>query len=125
MGEERQVRLSFIDRINLVPVISLVRFYQTNPHQSRFYFIFFGEIFGNIVLFAPFGFFVKWLYPWQSNLRIVVYGLLLSVGIEFTQLFLQIGICDVDDVILNTIGTAAGVFFCTKMISRLMKVKNY
>ena len=115
IGGDRHVLLPWTERIKLVPVRSLIRFYRTNPHQGRFYFILFLEIFGNILLFLPFGFILKYFYPYKGNLTIVVYGLLLSIGIEVTQLLLQIGICDIDDVILNTTGAAAGVFVYTQM----------
>lgn len=124
VGGERQTQLPWMARINFVPIRSLIRFYQTNPHSSRFYFIFFGEIFGNVFLLFPFGFFIKWLYPHLRNQTVVVYGLLLSIGIELTQLLLQVGICDVDDVLLNTAGTWAGVCFCIKIISRAAAAKR-
>ncbi len=124
IGGERHVLLPWKDRINLVPIRSLIRFYQTNPHQGRFYLIFSAEIFGNILLFLPFGFILKCLYPYKRNLTIVVYGLLLSMGIEVTQLLLQIGICDVDDVILNTTGAVAGIFLYTKLMDSIVRVKG-
>lgn len=118
---DRHVLLHWTDRINLVPVRSLIRFYQTSPHQSRFYFIFLSEILGNLLLLLPFGFILKCFYPCKHNFSIVVYGLLLSIGIEVTQLLLQIGVCDIDDLILNTTGAAAGVFFYTKMRNAMQR----
>lgn len=123
IGGNRHLFVSLKDRINIVPLKSLIRFYHTNPHQGRFYFVFFTEIAGNVILFIPFGFLFKCIYPKTLSQTIVLYGLLLSVGIELTQLFLQIGICDIDDVILNTTGSAAGVFLCTKMIRSTQAIR--
>ncbi len=119
-GERHQL-LSWRKRINIMPIKSLIRFYQTNPHVSRFYFIFFAETFGNILLFFPFGFLFKCLYPQKRFQAIVLYGLMLSIGIEVTQLLFQIGICDIDDIILNVSGAAAGVFVYDRIISSKRK----
>lgn len=104
------------DRINVVPAINLLRFYRTNPHQTNLYITLLSEVFGNILLFVPFGFLIKCIYPKKRSQTVILYGLLLSVGIELTQLFLQIGICDIDDVILNTSGVAVGVLAYNKIM---------
>ena len=57
----------------------------------------------NIVLFIPFGLF----YPRRKYGPI--FAFLLSVGIEFTQVFISIGFGDLDDVICNMIGGIIGV----------------
>ncbi len=107
---ERHQSLPLSERINVMPIKNWIRFYQTNPHVPRFYFIFFSETMGNILLFMPFGFLFKLIYPLASTGAALLYGLLLSVGIELTQLFLRVGICDVNDVLLNVSGVAAGLF---------------
>ena len=121
-GERHRI-LPWIDRINLIPAKSLIQFYQTNPHVGRFYFIFFAEIFGNLLLLFPFGFLTKCLYPQKRIQTVVLYGLLLSICIELTQLLLQIGICDIDDVILNTAGAAAGALLYEKIVKTNQKMK--
>lgn len=40
------------------------------------------------------------------------FGLTVSMGIELTQLVTSSGICDVDDVIMNTLGTFLGYLVC-------------
>lgn len=68
------------------------------------------NIFGNIVMFMPIGFFVPFLW---SNLRklgkLTLFGFLVSLLIETSQLFLSRG-TDIDDLILNTLGTILGYF---------------
>ncbi|MES9793108.1 VanZ family protein, partial [Priestia megaterium] len=54
--------------------------------------------------------------------KICLVGMLLSMTIECIQLFLPNRWTDIDDVILNTIGT--GIGYCLfKLISRLLKMK--
>lgn len=38
----------------------------------------------------------------------VVFAMLLSIGIEAAQLWFHLGRCEVDDVIMNTLGAAIG-----------------
>lgn len=62
---------------------------------------------GNIVWFIPFGMYLQWLGKW--NLKIVVaIGFLFSLLIETMQYILGTGISELDDLVLNTFGTAAG-----------------
>ncbi|MDR0859396.1 MAG: VanZ family protein [Oscillospiraceae bacterium] len=61
------------------------------------------NILGNIALFIPFGYFA-----WLSGFRKTIFlGMLLSICIEAAQ-YPMGRWTDIDDVILNTIGTAAG-----------------
>ncbi len=67
------------------------------------------NILGNIVLFVPFGLLLPLLFArmqtfWSFIWRIVV----ISVGIEMLQVFTRARAVDVDDVILNALGAAAG-----------------
>lgn len=64
---------------------------------------------GNILIFMPFGF----LLPIMSRklrgfFRVTILGFELSLTVEIVQLISQTGSCDVDDIILNTVGAAAG-----------------
>jgi len=67
------------------------------------------NLFGNVVCFIPFGFFV----PFHGKaLRSIVFvtclTFLFSLLIEVTQLVFKIGVFDVDDLLLNTIGGFIG-----------------
>ena len=66
------------------------------------------NFFGNILMFMPLGF----LLPLISNrmqrlFPVTLLGFMMSFMIEFLQLFLERG-TDIDDLILNTIGTVLG-----------------
>jgi glycopeptide antibiotics resistance protein len=73
-----------------------------------------AEIVGNLFLFVPWGF-LAWKFldgpdrrALRLHLEVVLFGLLLSAGIELAQLFLPTRAADIDDVIWNVLGTLAG-----------------
>ena len=64
---------------------------------------------GNVVAFVPFGLFLPLLlrdlrYFWKT----VLLGFEFSLLVEIMQLFGKVGSFDVDDILLNTLGTACG-----------------
>ncbi|WP_243206793.1 VanZ family protein [Oribacterium sp. oral taxon 102] len=73
------------------------------------------NLWGNIIGFLPLGFFLpvfsrRCREYWYDTL---LAAYLLSYGIEMTQLLLRAGSCDVDDIILNTLGGGLGyLLFC-------------
>ena len=66
------------------------------------------DMFLNILLFVPMGFFLPLLYEENERFgRVVLSGLLMSLSIEIAQMF-GAGKTDVSDLITNTIGTCIG-----------------
>lgn len=64
---------------------------------------------GNIAAFVPFGALLPLFgRKWRGLLRITGLTALFSAAVEIAQLLTRTGICDVDDVILNTLGGALG-----------------
>ena len=64
---------------------------------------------GNIGMFLPLGILLPWVFPklrklWRTALATVV----LISTVEILQLFSLLGSCDVDDLILNLVGTILG-----------------
>lgn len=67
---------------------------------------------GNIGMFAPIGFCLPLLWRRKRWYHAVILGLLVSMGIEFIQVFSG-RVSDVDDVMLNTAGTIFGfILYC-------------
>ena len=70
---------------------------------------FFLNIFGNMIGFMPFGFFLPVVSrrsrKWHNT---VLLSFIFSLCIEVAQLILRVGSFDVDDMALNTIGGALG-----------------
>ncbi|MNO15022.1 VanZ like family protein [compost metagenome] len=76
------------------------------------------NIFGNILIFAPLGFFLPLLWErFRAFSKTVLFGLVVSLVIECSQLFLVRG-TDIDDLILNTTGTVVG-YLAFIMFSKL------
>jgi len=72
---------------------------------------------GNIVLFMPFGFALPLKFPKLRSMKTVIWaGLSLSIMIECIQLMMPQRCADIDDVILNTLGTYLGFLLMRKSI---------
>ena len=69
----------------------------------------------NILFFIPYGL----LFPWKDNWkRVFVTALVLSVFIELSQFIFNLGWCEVDDVISNTLGAMIGYWIWWKVSKR-------
>ncbi|MDD6381149.1 MAG: VanZ family protein [Lachnospiraceae bacterium] len=68
------------------------------------------NLLGNIMIFIPFGALVTFFCREKRCvvLNVTLIGFVFSCGVEITQLFTRVGSCDVDDIILNTIGGFIG-----------------
>ena len=88
------------------------------PHKLHYSYITVRNIVGNIFLFLPWGFLAPQLFgSTQTLTKILVSAFIISLCIEIIQFIFVVGVADVDDVILNTLGTLIG--FC--MLSFLKK----
>jgi glycopeptide antibiotics resistance protein len=81
--------------------------------------LFLGNFIGNILLFVPFAFILMLVFRITNIRTIVVLGFLSSMLIEIVQYTTHLGVADVDDVMLNTAGTAIGAYLCRFFLSRL------
>lgn len=66
------------------------------------------DIWLNILLFIPVGLLIG---GWKGFIS----GLVLSCAIEAVQYFWQLGLCEIDDVVNNTIGTGIGIFIWSRV----------
>ncbi len=67
------------------------------------------NLFGNIICFVPFGFVLPIMSNKQRGIfKITVLTFLTSLLVELIQLLSKVGSCDVDDIILNTLGGFLG-----------------
>ncbi|MEC3614190.1 VanZ family protein [Bacillus stercoris] len=105
--------LPFVSGNNFIPFYFFVDVY----HEGlQFYVI--RSIGGNLILLLPVGFLFPLLFEKLNNLkRILLIGFFISLFIELTQLSYSVYIksvyrsFDVDDLMLNTLGTLLGYWF--------------
>lgn len=72
---------------------------------------------GNILIFVPLGVLLPILSKKYSTFsKVFVSGFKITFTIEILQFFLQIGQFDIDDIILNTLGTIIGYSFIRLLI---------
>ena len=90
--------------INLIPFRSMSPYLRdiTEPYA-------FKNIIANILVFIPLGFFISNKNP-KNVFKALIICLGVILSIELIQLFFKIGFFDVDDIILNFIGSLLGVF---------------
>ncbi|NLK27460.1 MAG: VanZ family protein [Clostridiales bacterium] len=67
------------------------------------------NILGNVLAFTPFGFFLPCLKKKYRRFILVAFlSILFSLMIESLQLYSKVGIFDVDDILMNSIGGMLG-----------------
>ncbi|WFR56212.1 VanZ family protein [Anaerocolumna sp. AGMB13025] len=84
------------------------------------------NIFGNVLAFAPFGFVLPIISPGNRKLiNVALLSFEFSLTVELIQLIFKVGIFDVDDIFMNTLGGILGgicfiiCYKLTKSIKRL------
>lgn len=104
---------------NLIPFKEIKRFWKYIFDSDVLGYMARLNIFGNITAFIPFGIFL----PYLSKSRIgfvttFLYTFSLSLAIELVQLTAKVGSCDVDDIILNTVGGLIGyiLYLCIRCV---------
>lgn len=103
--------------INMVPFRTIRRYMQIYGDD-----LFLVNVVGNIVMFMPWGFGLVLLWSRKQRLfSIILHALGLTLFIEFGQLFVGRSV-DVDDVILNFLGSCIGAalyFLLRKLFPKL------
>ena len=91
---------------NLVLFKEIKRFWEYRDQVGMF--AMFTNLFGNVIIFMPCGFFMPMASKYRSLFSTVFYSFGLSLCVETFQLVPKVGSFDVDDLLLNTIGGLAG-----------------
>ncbi len=97
------------ERINLRPFLMFKQFRWSST-----------QVLGNFVMLLPLGIYIPLLFPRLSVFfKVFIICLLVSVCIELMQLITSYRSTDIDDVMLNTTGAAAGyvIYKLIRMIS--------
>lgn len=108
---------------NLIPFLEIRRFWEYRHKLGIWSSI---NLFGNVAVFVPFGFFEPMASRHRSFFGTVCDGLLFSIVVEVFQLVTKVGRFDVDDLILNTIGVGIGylLFLTGNAIRRIYGTKR-
>lgn len=93
-------------RYNLVLFREIKRFWEYREQLGMF--AMFTNLFGNVLIFMPFGFFMPVAFRNKRFFSALCYSFGLSLCVETFQLVAKVGSFDVDDLLLNTAGGAAG-----------------
>ena len=107
MGESEGV-------LQLRPFSTLRRFLwvlvnSNNPELRR---IAWANLAGNVVIFLPLGCLLPWIWAFFRNFwRHMLSMSAIVLAVELSQYFLRLGTCDVDDLLLNLLGTEIGYLF--------------
>lgn len=99
-------------RYNIVPFQEIKRFY--NVLSGGFSFSAVLNLVGNVVAFIPFGLILPMSRKTQIGFASVfILTAAFSMIIETLQLYYQLGVFDVDDILLNTAGGILGyIIYC-------------
>jgi len=102
-------RIGYPFDVNLVPV-------RNNWNNFKYIaeiggFNYFSNIFGNVLLFIPLPVILKMYLKVYKFSIVLLVAILLSITIESLQYILKVGVADIDDVILNSIGACVGYYF--------------
>ena len=107
---------SGIRRYNLYPFKTIMAFL-LNANKYNFEVIFINLI-ANIITFIPLGFFISVLFRRSCRvINVALYSMLIIICIEIGQYILNVGVLDIDDVVLNTIGCVLG-FMIYKAVNK-------
>lgn len=67
------------------------------------------NILGNVLAFTPFGFLLPLLNKAYRKFYLITFiSILFSFAIELSQLLLKVGVFDVDDILMNSLGGVLG-----------------
>jgi Glycopeptide antibiotics resistance protein len=111
--------------INIIPIVDLIRDFQTVSLR-----VFMFQVFGNIVSFMPLAFLLAIIYPkYRIARKNMLLCFIISMSIEIIQLLINIitqianrGV-EINDIILNTLGSIVG-FLLYVFSEKILKLKE-
>lgn len=121
-ASKETIKSYFDNNFNVIP-FNTIRNYLNN---SGVYFdikLVCINILGNLICFMPFAFFLKYLFKKENKfINFLLTILLIVISFELIQLLTLSGSFDIDDIILNTLGSILFYLFISlKGIDKLLK----
>lgn len=110
--------------INIIPFASIIKYISGWISHSVRTNIVFINLCGNLILFAPLGFFAPILFEdkIKNTKQFILMIIVVTISVEALQFISYTGSTDIDDIILNTIG--AVIMFNimkTKLARKILK----
>lgn len=112
-------------RYNLHPFQEITRFIQYGSQMSGLSV--FLNLYGNIIAFVPFGMLLRWARNKNTTfMQAFAYSFEFTLTIEVAQYITKLGVFDVDDIILNTLGgiIGYGIYYITAKCLRRYHAKK-
>ncbi|WP_157887202.1 VanZ family protein [Hymenobacter sp. PAMC 26628] len=109
--------------VNLVPLVNTFRSYQDMAYIGGWNY--WSNVFGNVALFIPLPPLLAGATGLQSRRWLLGIGVVASVCIECTQYVLEIGVPDIDDVLLNSLGVLVGIALWVLLFRRIYRLLAY
>lgn len=106
--------------VRVVPIFSTVSFIEKSLLWNR-YFSLAVNILGNILMFVPFGFLGLINRKFLNFKALFITFFSVLIIIETLQYFTRLGVFDVDDLILNTLGLYLGYQIFMRFLRRFLK----
>lgn len=111
---------SALPEYNLIPFKTILNLIVNFKYYELDVWIY--NLFGNIAAFMPLGLLLPAVLGTKRKLAATVaFSMAFLLAAETAQLVFRVGVFDIDDVILNMIGVAAGYLIYTRIV-RLNKV---
>jgi len=108
-----------INIVRLTPLASTIQFVE----NSFFLKDILINILGNFLMFLHFGF-LAWIFPKFYDFKTLILSFLfVLIIVEALQYFTRLGVFDIDDIILNSIGMSLG-FLLMNFLERIFVVKH-
>lgn len=109
-----------INVVRLKPLASTIDFVS----NSLFWKDIIINLIGNLVMFIPFGF-LGWVFPKLNRYKLLIINFVFVLIIaESMQYFTRLGVFDIDDILLNSIGVSIG-FYLKLKLEKLFKIETF
>lgn len=87
----------------------------------------FLNLYGNTIAFIPFGMLLRWARNKNTTfVQALLYSLGFTLAIETVQYITKLGVFDIDDIIMNTLGGVIGycIYYVTAKLIRRYHAKK-
>lgn len=109
--------------VNLMPLVNTFRSYHNIAYIGEWNY--WSNVFGNVALFVPLPPLLAGATGLQRRRWLLGIGVAVSVCIECTQYVLEIGVPDIDDVLLNSVGVLVGIALWELLFRRIYRLLAY